>query len=135
LYFSCSSFNCGANACSARIDRICLIVSGRITIRVTNVRAMIDAQKQLKELTEGFQQYPQILLNVRVREKVPFAELTGVQKVVSQVEEQLSQNGRLLLRYSGTEPLARVMIEGAKQSEIESYATQIAEEIRKEIGV
>lgn len=99
------------------------------------IRAMIDAQKQLNELTEGFQQYPQILLNVRVREKVPFAELTGVQKVVNSVQERLSQNGRLLLRYSGTEPLARVMIEGAKQREIADYAAQIAEEIRKEIGV
>jgi phosphoglucosamine mutase len=99
------------------------------------IRAMIDAQKQLNELTEGFQQYPQILLNVRVKEKLTFTELTGVQRVVNKVQERLSQNGRLLLRYSGTEPLARVMIEGPNQREIEDYASQIAEEIRKEIGV
>jgi phosphoglucosamine mutase len=99
------------------------------------IRAMIDAQKRLDELTQGFRQYPQILLNVRVREKVPFVELAGVQKVVQGIQERLSQNGRLLLRYSGTEPLARVMIEGSNQSDIESYATQIADEIRSEIGV
>lgn len=99
------------------------------------IRAMIDAQKQLSELIVGFEKYPQILLNVRVREKVPFAELDRVQKVVNEVQERLSQNGRLLLRYSGTEPLARVMIEGANQSEIDRYADQIAETIRAEIGV
>jgi phosphoglucosamine mutase len=99
------------------------------------IRAMIDGQKQLNQLTEGFQQYPQILLNVRVREKVPFVEMTDVQRAVNEVQERLSQNGRLLLRYSGTEPLARVMIEGENQGEIDNYAAQIAEEIRKEIGV
>ena len=99
------------------------------------IRAMIDAQKQLSELIVAFRQYPQILVNVRVREKVPFAGLEGVQKAVAEVQERLSQNGRLLLRYSGTEPLARVMIEGANQSEIDGYAAQIAEAIRMEIGV
>ena len=99
------------------------------------IRAMIDAQKRLNELTQGFRQYPQTLLNVRVREKVPFGELPGVQKVVQGIQERLSQNGRLLLRYSGTEPLARVMIEGSNQSEIEVYATQIADKIQSEIGV
>ena len=98
------------------------------------VRAMVDAQKQLHELVRGFQQYPQTLLNVRVREKVPFEEIESVQKVVSRVKKQLSQNGRLLLRYSGTERLARVMIEGANQSEIEDLAGQIADAIRRQIG-
>lgn len=99
------------------------------------IRAMIDAQKPLSRLVDGFQRYPQILINVRVREKVPFTELAGVQSVVNDIQERLSQNGRLLLRYSGTEPLARVMIEGAKQSEIETYAIQIARAIQREIGV
>jgi phosphoglucosamine mutase len=96
---------------------------------------MIDAQKPLSRLVDGFQRYPQVLINVRVREKVPFTELAGVQSVVNDIQERLSQNGRLLLRYSGTEPLARVMIEGAKQSEIETYAIQIARAIQREIGV
>ena len=58
-------------------------------------------------MTAGFKQYPQILVNVRVREKVPFAELPTVQTAVGEVEELLSQKGRLLLRYSGTEQLAQ----------------------------
>ena len=98
------------------------------------MRALRESQKTLAEATAGFQQYPQILVNVRVREKVPFSELTTVQAAVAEVEELLSQRGRLLLRYSGTEPLARVMIEGENQHQIEEYAARIAEAIKSEIG-
>jgi len=98
------------------------------------LRALRESRKTLAELTVGFKQYPQILVNVRVREKVPFAELPSVQAAVSEVEELLSQKGRLLLRYSGTEPLARVMIEGENQHEIEEYAARIARAIEGEIG-
>ncbi|HKU76888.1 MAG TPA: phosphoglucosamine mutase [Pyrinomonadaceae bacterium] len=98
------------------------------------LRALRESRKTLTEMTAGFKQYPQILVNVRVREKVPFAELPAVQAVVSEVEELLSQKGRLLLRYSGTERLARVMIEGEHQRQIEEYAGKIARAIEGEIG-
>lgn len=98
------------------------------------LRAMIEAGQPLSELTSGFKRYPQVLLNVRVREKVPFEGLPSVQKAVAETRERLSQNGRLLLRYSGTELLARVMIEGANQSEIEILAAEIAGQIKQEIG-
>lgn len=98
------------------------------------LRALRETGQTLTEATAGFQQYPQTLVNVRVREKVAFDELPGVDEAVRTVEERLSHKGRLLLRYSGTEPLARVMIEGEKQFEIEDYANQIAAAIKREIG-
>lgn len=98
------------------------------------LRSLREADKTLAQMTAGFQKYPQILLNVRVREKVPFDRLSSVQSEVKDVEERLSHKGRLLLRYSGTEPLARVMIEGEKQFEIEDYAQRIADAIKSEIG-
>jgi len=98
------------------------------------LRALRESDKTLSQATAGFQQYPQVLVNVRVREKVPFAALQSVQAEVRDVEERLSHKGRLLLRYSGTEPLARVMIEGEKQFEIDEYAQRIAEAIKREIG-
>ena len=98
------------------------------------LRVQRESRKTLAEMTAGFQQYPQILVNVRVREKVPFAELASVQQAVKEVEELLSQKGRLLLRYSGTEKLARVMIEGEHQRQIEEYAARIAGAIEREIG-
>jgi phosphoglucosamine mutase len=98
------------------------------------LRAMAEAQKPLSELTAGFQRYPQVLLNVRVKDKVPFDKLPAVKKAVRDIEERLSTKGRLLLRYSGTEPLARVMIEGENQTVIENYASEIAEHVRQAIG-
>ena len=98
------------------------------------LRALREAGQTLTEATAGFQQYPQVLVNVRVREKVPFDELGSVDAAVRAVEERLSHKGRLLLRYSGTEPLARVMLEGEKQFEIEDYANRIADAIKQAIG-
>ncbi|HSE17140.1 MAG TPA: phosphoglucosamine mutase [Pyrinomonadaceae bacterium] len=98
------------------------------------LRALRESRKSLAEITDGFKQYPQTLKNVRVREKVPFSKLASVQAAVAEVEELLSQKGRLLLRYSGTEKLARVMIEGENQNQIEEYAARIARAIETEIG-
>jgi phosphoglucosamine mutase len=98
------------------------------------LRAMLEAGKPLHELTAGFVRYPQVLVNVRVREKRPFAELKEVQRVARETEAQLGESGRLLLRYSGTESLARVMIEGQHQDEIESLAQKLASTIESELG-
>jgi phosphoglucosamine mutase len=97
------------------------------------IRALKESGKSLAQSTAGFQTYPQILLNVRVREKRPFADLPSVQTAVGEVEQQLASKGRLLLRYSGTEALARVMIEGESQHQIELYAQKIAAAIKQEI--
>jgi phosphoglucosamine mutase len=115
------------------LPELSLAGDGMITA-LSLVRALLDAGKSLAESTAGFQTYPQILVNVRVREKRPFADLSSVQTAVAEVEEQLANKGRLLLRYSGTEPLARVMIEGESQRQIESYAEKIAAAIKREIG-
>lgn len=98
------------------------------------LRALRETGQTLTQATAGFQRYPQVLVNVRVREKLPFDELPPVDAAVRSVEERLSHKGRLLLRYSGTEPLARVMIEGENQFEIEEYANRIADAIKREIG-
>src|SRR5215212_7745502 len=103
------------------MPELSLAGDGMITA-ICLLRALRESRQSLAEITAGFKQYPQTLLNVRVREKIPFEELASVQAAVEEVEELLSQKGRLLLRYSGTEPLARVMIEGEHQRQIEEYA-------------
>jgi phosphoglucosamine mutase len=99
------------------------------------LRAMTEAGKDLHELTAGFQTFPQILVNVEVTTKRPFAEVPAIQSASQEIENELGSQGRLLLRYSGTEPLARVMIEGKSQNEIEEYAATLAGVIRKTLGV
>lgn len=96
--------------------------------------AMRESGKSLSELTAGFERYPQVLVNVRVREKLPFAEVEAIARAARETEEQLGAKGRLLLRYSGTEPLARVMIEGERQDAIESLANRLAAVIRDQLG-
>ena len=95
----------------------------------------IQAKKlPFSEMTEGFTQYPQILVNVKVREKQPFDDVPAIAAAARDIEAQLHGSGRLLLRYSGTENLARVMIEGKDQAVIEKQAEGLAEVIRSSLG-
>ena len=105
-----------------------------IITTIALLRAMRDQGGSLADLTEDFKRYPQLLVNVRVREKLPFRNLPAVQTLAEKVEQELGDRGRLLLRYSGTEPLARVMIEGESQSQIEAQANALAEAIKTELG-
>jgi phosphoglucosamine mutase len=98
------------------------------------LRVMRETGRQLHELTEGFERYPQVLTNVRVREKRPFEEVEEIARRARETEAELGERGRLLLRYSGTEPLARVMIEGQRQDEIERLAEGLAAAIRRSLG-
>lgn len=89
-----------------------------------------ENEKTLSEITSGFVRFPQILVNVKVKEKRPFEDVAEISKAAQAIENELGSKGRLLLRYSGTENLARVMIEGENQSKIESQANDLAAVIR-----
>ncbi|MGB6337404.1 MAG: phosphoglucosamine mutase, partial [Thermoanaerobaculia bacterium] len=77
---------------------------------------------------------PQVLHNVRVASKPPLDGLPRVAATARQIEDRLGDRGRLVLRYSGTEPLARVMIEGSELAEIESMAAELIGVIQQEVG-
>jgi phosphoglucosamine mutase len=90
--------------------------------------------RPLSEMLAPFRRYPQILLNVRVAKKVAFEALPAVTAAARDVEQRLGDDGRLVLRYSGTEPLARIMIEGPEQGLIDGLAGELATAIRGELG-
>jgi phosphoglucosamine mutase len=113
--------------------RVSLAGDGLITTLFL-LRAMQDSQQPLHLLAEGFTRYPQTLVNVRVREKRPFADVPEIDDASRRVEARLADQGRLLLRYSGTEPLARIMIEGQRQDEIEQLAAELAAVIGRSLG-
>ncbi|MBA2495131.1 MAG: phosphoglucosamine mutase [Acidobacteria bacterium] len=98
------------------------------------LEALRENDKTLSEMTAGFSRFPQILVNVKVKEKRPFEEIAEIAEAAAKIENQLGSKGRLLLRYSGTENLARVMIEGENQAEIQAQANCLAEIIRKNLG-
>ncbi|MBI5180674.1 MAG: phosphoglucosamine mutase [Nitrospirae bacterium] len=95
---------------------------------------MNNTKKKLSELSSCMTIFPQVLLNVRVKEKKEFSSIPEVSKAIKNCEEQLKDRGRILVRYSGTEPLARVMIEGENEGKIKTMAEEIAGTIKEAIG-
>lgn len=97
-------------------------------------RVMREKAQSLSELTFGFTPFPQVLVNIHVREKVPFDEVAAIKACAEEMQRALNGQGRLLLRYSGTEPLARIMLEGRDRATIEEMAAQLASIIARELG-
>ena len=95
---------------------------------------MVEEGKPLSELARTMTRYPQVLLNFAVARKRPFEEMPAVQKKISQIEDALGSDGRVVVRYSGTESKARVMIEGTDESRIKAYASEIAETLKQALA-
>jgi phosphoglucosamine mutase len=99
------------------------------------LRIVKARQTPLSKLAKCWARFPQLITNVRVREKIPFAQLDGVLKLVKQAEMELkSAGGRVLLRYSGTEPKARLLLEGHDAKILEKWSEKICAAIQKQIG-
>jgi phosphoglucosamine mutase len=107
-------------------DGLCTALNVLRTIAVTG--------RSLADLASDLTTYPQVLLNVRVREKVDLATVAPVAAVIERVEKRLDGQGRLLVRYSGTEPLLRVMIEGQDPDEIQTWAQEIVDVVKDQLG-
>jgi phosphoglucosamine mutase len=92
--------------------------------------------KPLSQLARCWTRFPQLVTNVVVREKIPFAEIAGLPKLVADAEKALAaQGGRLLLRYSGTEPKARLLVEGRDAKSLAAWSKRICGAIQKKIGI
>lgn len=98
------------------------------------LRALKDSGMTLSKLSSCISKFPQVLINVAVREKKPFEQLPLLCAKLDHFNRQLADSGRILLRYSGTESLARVMVEGKDKKTITEIAQVLAEHIRQEIG-
>jgi phosphoglucosamine mutase len=99
------------------------------------LRIMKAKDARLSKLAKSWARFPQLVANVRVREKRPFEQLDGVLQLVSQAEAKVKpEGGRVLLRYSGTEPKARLLIEGRDEAALEHWSQQICALIRKHVG-
>ena len=96
---------------------------------------IVRARKPLADLVVDLTVFPQKIQNVRVREKVPFAQVPAIQAAIADAERELDGNGRVVVRYSGTEALARVMVEAESESKMQSLTAAIAAQIHKALGV
>jgi phosphoglucosamine mutase len=98
------------------------------------LRVMKDTKRPLSELAQAYRPFPQVLLNVPVARQPALTDMPRLVQARQRVENELGEDGRVLLRYSGTEPLARIMVEGPDLDRIRSQAQELAKLIAAEIG-
>ena len=111
-----------------------LFTGDGIVTALSVLRVMAETGRELADLASQLVTYPQVLVNVRVREKQALANVPPIAAAMERVETKLAGEGRLLVRYSGTEPLLRVMIEGKDQEQIQAWAAEIAGVVREHLG-
>jgi len=127
-------YNVGGEQSGHMIFRDYATTGDGIVSALQILRVMIETGKPLSELKRVLKKYPQAQRNLRVREKPALDSLPGISALLTEAEASLKGKGRVLLRYSGTEPKIRLLIEGRKQELIDSHADRIAEALEAEIG-
>ncbi len=98
------------------------------------LRIMIESESTLSDLTSAIVKSPQTLINVSVRKKVPLEELPSIQEALRDIQSTLGSSGRILLRYSGTENICRVMVEGSKKHQVDCLAKMLVDIVNLELG-
>lgn len=109
--------------------------TGDGTVAALNVLSVMrESGKKLSELATIFEELPQVLINCRVRNRKPLDEIKGYKELISEKEKELNGNGRLFIRFSGTEPLIRILAEGSSKEKISAIAEEIASFLEKELS-
>jgi phosphoglucosamine mutase len=103
-------------------------------LTAVKVASLVAKYGSLDALLDGLKDYPQTIVNVKVKSKPPLERVPEVANALREAESALGENGRIVLRYSGTEPLARVMVEAEHAQDVERFSESIASAIRRTIG-
>jgi phosphoglucosamine mutase len=98
------------------------------------LRTVALSGRSLADLASDLRTYPQVLMNVRVRDKVPLTSVAPIADAMARVEANVAGHGRLLVRYSGTEPVLRVMLEGKDQEEIRRWGQEIVDAVKQHLS-
>jgi len=130
-----NGFNLGGEQSGHMIFRDYGTTGDGLVAALQLLRIMKTRDMALSKLAKCWTRFPQLVTNIRVREKKPFEELNGLMSLVTEAETELkAQGGRLLLRYSGTEPKARLLLEGRDKSVLEKWSAKILDAIKKQVG-
>ena len=128
-------FNLGGEQSGHMIFRDYSTTGDGLVTALQILRIMKAKDQPLSKLSKCWLRFPQLVTNVRVREKTPFEQLDGVMQLISKAEAELKPaGGRVLLRYSGTEPKARLLIEGRDSAVLEKWTRIISEAVKKQVG-
>jgi phosphoglucosamine mutase len=130
-----NGFNLGGEQSGHMIFRDYGTTGDGLVAALQLLRIMKAKDAPLSDLAKCWTRFPQLVTNIRVREKKPFEEMNGLGKLVNEAEADLkAQGGRLLLRYSGTEPKARLLLEGRDKASLEKWSAKILAEIKQQVG-
>jgi len=103
-------------------------------LTAVKIASLVSMNGRLESLITGLKDYPQIIVNVKVKSKPPLESLPRVSRALAEAQSALGDNGRVVLRYSGTEPLARVMVEAEQDADVQRYSQSLADALRESIG-
>jgi phosphoglucosamine mutase len=98
------------------------------------IASLVSMHGRIESLVSGLKDYPQVILNVKVRSKPPLESIPEVSRALAEAQSALGDNGRIVLRYSGTEPLARVMVEAEHDADVRRFSESLASAVRSSIG-
>jgi phosphoglucosamine mutase len=103
-------------------------------LTAVKIASLVSMRGKIESLIEGLQDYPQLIVNVKVRSKPPLDTLPEVSRALAEAQSALGENGRIVLRYSGTEQLARVMVEAEQEADVQRFSQSLADAVRSAIG-
>ena len=130
-----NGFNLGGEQSGHMIFRDFSTTGDGLVSALQILRIMRARETPLSKLAQCWTRFPQLVSNVVVREKRPFAELDNLSHLLAEAEVELkSQGGRVFLRYSGTEPKARLLVEGRDQATLEKWTQKICSVIKQQVG-
>jgi phosphoglucosamine mutase len=98
------------------------------------IASLVSMHGKIEDLVDGLKDYPQVIVNVKVKSKPPLDSLPEVSRALAEAQTALGENGRVVLRYSGTEPLARVMVEAEHDADVQRFSQSLASALRSSIG-
>ena len=98
------------------------------------IASLVSLHGRIESLVSGLKDYPQVIVNVKVRSKPPLESIPEVSRALAEAKTALGDNGRIVLRYSGTEPLARVMVEAEHHADVQRFSQSLANAVRSSIG-
>jgi len=103
-------------------------------LTAVKIASLVSMKGKIESLVEGLKDYPQLIVNVKVRSKPPLDSLPEVSRALAEAQSVLGDNGRVVLRYSGTEQLARVMVEAEQEADVQRFSQSLANALRSSIG-
>ena len=103
-------------------------------LTAVKIASLVSMRGKIASLVEGLKDYPQVIVNVKVRSKPPLETLPEVSRALAEAKSALGENGRIVLRYSGTEQLARVMVEAERHDDVQRFSRSLADAVRSSIG-